>query len=75
MGEVMGADHVGWATVRTLAFPLSEMKPWEGSEQRRDVIGLRCSQATSLFHPFSGLLSHLWNSRVWNFTHPIPSPS
>ena len=30
--EVMGADHAGWATVRTPAFPLSEMKPWEGSE-------------------------------------------
>ena len=36
-GEVTGADHVGWGTVRTLV-SLSEMGPQEGSEQRRGLI-------------------------------------
>ena len=40
-GEVTGADHVGWGTVRALVF-LSEMEPLEGLEQKTDMICLRC---------------------------------
>ena len=36
-----------WATGRTWTFTLSEVGAMEGSEQRRDVIRLRCSQMPS----------------------------